>query len=130
MYAVVLLGWSIRSYKDGDVIPLQTNKLTSPITQLPYAYSELPFVCPAKQDGFGAKFGPSRSIGLNLGEVLRGDRIHISDYELVMSEDQVCKHLCDREIDRSSAQRAKDLIHGGYVVEWWVGVGGKKELLN
>ncbi|KAI5781891.1 putative multispanning membrane protein [Geopyxis carbonaria] len=113
-------GWSIRSYRDGDAIPLSTNKLTSPLTQFPYAYSELPFVCPAKPDGFGAKFGGSRSVGLNLGEVLRGDRIAISDYELKMGEDIECRHLCDRKVDRAGIQRAKQLVKDGNVVEWIV----------
>jgi hypothetical protein len=114
-----LAGWSIRSYKDNDPVPLSTNKLTSPITQLPYAYHELPFVCPPSKDGFGRKFG-SRNVGLNLGEVLRGDRISISDYELLMGQDTECKHLCDRVVDRAAAERAKQLVRGGYVVEWLV----------
>ena len=105
----MLPGWSIRSYKDNDPIPLYTNKLTSPATQLPYAYADLPFVCPVSKDGFGAKFG-ARSVGLNLGEVLRGDRISISDYELVMGKDEVCKHLCDVEVDQAGVDRAKKLV--------------------
>ncbi|KAH0606683.1 uncharacterized protein H6S33_003517 [Morchella sextelata] len=118
--AFYIPGWSIRSYKDGDAIPLSTNKLTSPSTQLPYAYSEQPFVCPASKDGFGARFGSSRAIALNLGEVLRGDRIQISDYELTVGQDEVCKHLCDRETDRAGVEKAKELVRGGYVVEWIV----------
>lgn len=57
---------------------------------------------------------------MNLGEVLRGDRIQISDYELVVGKDEVCKHLCDREVNRGAVERAKELVRGGYVVEWWV----------
>lgn len=51
---------------------------------------------------------------------MRGDRIQISDYELVVGQDEVCKHLCDREVDRKAVERAKELVRGGYVVEWWV----------
>lgn len=52
--------------------------------------------------------------------MLRGDRIQISDYELVMGQDEVCKHLCDREVNRGAVERAKELVRGGYVIEWWV----------
>ncbi|KAF8540665.1 hypothetical protein BDD12DRAFT_561816 [Trichophaea hybrida] len=112
-------GWSIRSYKDKDPIPLYTNKITSPTTELPFAYAELPFVCRAEKGGFGSKFG-RRNIGLNLGEVLRGDRISVSDYELVMGEDQPCKHLCDRKISKRDAIMANRLVRSGHVVEWIV----------
>jgi transmembrane 9 superfamily protein 2/4 len=111
-------GWSIRSYKDKGPVPLYTNKLTSPITELPFAYAELPFVCPPVKGGFGSNFG-RRNIGLNLGEVLRGDRISTSDYELMMGQDQTCKHLCDRQVSKHDVQRANRLVRGNYIVEWW-----------
>ncbi|TGZ77668.1 hypothetical protein EX30DRAFT_335292 [Ascodesmis nigricans] len=117
--AFYIPGWSIRTYKDNDPIPLQTNKISSPLTQLPYAYSELPFVCPAKKDGFGSRFG-SRHVGLNIGEVLRGDRREISDYQLFMGKDVVCAHLCDAEMDAGTAATARRLVQEGYVAEWIV----------
>lgn len=55
-----------------------------------------------------------------MGEVLRGDRIQISDYELVVGKDETCRHLCDRKVNRGAVERAKELVRGGYVVEWWV----------
>lgn len=76
-------------------------------------------MCPTKPDGFGSKFG-ARSVGLNIGEVLRGDRITISDYELVMGRDDSCKHLCDRAVTPEALHRAKMLVRNGYVVEWLV----------
>ena len=111
-------GWSIRSYADNDPVPLSTNKLTSDNTQLPYAYHEQPFVCSATADGWGSKFGSSRAISLNLGEVLRGDRIQISDYELRMGKDETCRHRCDRKVNRAGVEKARQLIKDGYVVEW------------
>ena len=41
-----LLGYSIRSYRDDENIPLLVNKAYSDNTQLTYAYYDLPFVCP------------------------------------------------------------------------------------
>ena len=60
------------------------------------------------------------SISLNLGEVLRGDRIRNSDYALNMAQDQECHFLCRRELDRPGLNRARRLIADGYVAEWIV----------
>lgn len=60
------------------------------------------------------------SISLNLGEVLRGDRIRYSDYDLHMGKDQACRFLCNREVDRRGVKRAKELVAEGYMAEWIV----------
>jgi transmembrane 9 superfamily member 2/4 len=78
-------------------------------------------VCPAT----GRKHGGSAlisgaSVSLNLGEVLRGDRIVTSDYELNMAKDNECTTLCTVEVDRRGVKRARDLVKGGYVSEWIV----------
>ena len=95
------------------------NKVYSDSTQLQYAYYDLPFVCPPS----GAQHGgiaSGRRVSLNLGEVLRGDRIMTSDYELAMGQDKECLWLCRQETDRKGVKRAQDLIEQGYVVEWIV----------
>ncbi|KAF3205283.1 hypothetical protein TWF191_001901 [Orbilia oligospora] len=112
LHAFYIPGWSERGYADGSAIPLQFNKITSDATELPYSYSELPFICKPKR---GAK-----NVGLNLGEVLRGDRIVESDYELVMGKTESCKFLCDVEIGSASLAEAQRLIRHNYVVEWIV----------
>lgn len=114
-------GWSIKSYREAEQIPLLVNKVYSDNTQLQYAYYDLPFVCPPTgrpHPGTGLFSG--QNIPLNLGEVLRGDRIAASDMELAMQRDQPCRFLCSREIDREGLRRAKELIEQGYVVEWIV----------
>ncbi|KAF3094064.1 hypothetical protein TWF706_008606 [Orbilia oligospora] len=112
LHAFYIPGWSERGYADGSAIPLQFNKITSDATELPYSYSELPFICKPKR---GVK-----NVGLNLGEVLRGDRIVESDYELVMGKTELCKFLCDVEIGSASLAEAQRLIRHNYVVEWIV----------
>ena len=57
-------------------------------------------------------------MGLNLGEVLRGDRIVVSDYELVMGEDQEARYLCSIQVDNRALTRARNLIKDNYLVEW------------
>ncbi|RVD86730.1 uncharacterized protein DFL_004992 [Arthrobotrys flagrans] len=113
LHAFYIPGWSERGYADGSVIPLQFNKITSDATELPYSYSALPFICKPTKRG-------AKNVGLNLGEVLRGDRIVESDYELVMGKTEACKFLCDVEIGRGSLIEAQRLIRHNYVVEWIV----------
>ncbi|KAK9333169.1 hypothetical protein V1520DRAFT_271225 [Lipomyces starkeyi] len=86
------------------------NKVSSDSTQLPYAYYDLKFVCPPSPD--------VKRVGLNLGEILRGDRIAGSDYNIVMGRDIECEHLCDVEVDAAGIERSTALIRNSYVVEW------------
>ena len=67
----------------GDKVVLKVNKLTSTKTQLPYEYYSMPYCRPEK-------IMPSAE---NLGEVLRGDRIENSPYEVRASSGPVQKHL-------------------------------------
>lgn len=97
------------------------NKIFSDNTQLQYAYYDLPFVCPPTgQSHGGSPFGSGRSVSLNLGEILRGDRIMTSDFQLSMGKDIQCESLCTHEIGRRDVKWAQQLISDGYVVEWIV----------
>ncbi|KAK2595927.1 hypothetical protein QQS21_006522 [Conoideocrella luteorostrata] len=114
-------GWSIKSYKQKQQIPLMVNKVYSDNTQLQYAYYDLPFVCPPTgQHKTGTRLLSGQSISLNLGEVLRGDRIMASDIELAMNKDKPCNFLCNRKMSRSDLRRTKELVRDGYVAEWIV----------
>lgn len=68
-------GVTPKAYHSNDRVPLLVNKIVSENTQLPFAYGDLPFVCTPK-DGV-------KRTWLNLGEVLRGDRLMSSDYEVL-----------------------------------------------
>ncbi|KAG6031695.1 hypothetical protein E4U41_007476 [Claviceps citrina] len=120
-HAFYIPGWSIKSYKAEQSIPLLVNKVFSDNTQLQYAYYDLPFVCPPTgkhKAGTGLLSG--QSISLNLGEVLRGDRIMTSDIELAMTKDKPCAFLCSKALSGSDLGRTRELIRDGYVAEWIV----------
>lgn len=77
-------------FKRGDPIDVKAVKMTSVHTQLPYEYYSLPFCEPSK--------GEIHYKSENLGEVLRGDRIVNTPYEVRMGEDIGCTLLChDKE---------------------------------
>jgi transmembrane 9 superfamily protein 2/4 len=97
------------------------NKVYSDNTQLQYAYYDLPFVCPPTGGHHaGSSLLSGQTIPLNLGEVLRGDRITTSDIELVMGQDQECSFLCSRSVNRKDLKRAREMVKDGYVAEWIV----------
>ncbi|OJJ40230.1 hypothetical protein ASPWEDRAFT_102181 [Aspergillus wentii DTO 134E9] len=117
--AFYIPGYSVKRYNDGESIPLLVNKIFSDHTQLQYAYFDLPFVCPpsGKTHG-GSPFGSGQSISLNLGEILRGDRIMTSDFELSMGKNVECQALCTQEVGRKDVKWGRQLIKQGYVAEW------------
>ncbi|KAF0290145.1 Transmembrane 9 superfamily member 4 [Amphibalanus amphitrite] len=74
-------------FEAGSPIKVQAIKLTSTHTQLPYDYYSLPLCRP--------KNGTLVYKSENLGEVLRGDRIVNTPYEVHMKKDVVCQVLCN-----------------------------------
>ncbi|KAJ5941867.1 hypothetical protein N7516_002035 [Penicillium verrucosum] len=117
--AFYIPGYSVTRYNDNDPIPLLVNKIFSDHTQLQYAYFDLPFVCPPSgKKHSGSPFGSGQSISLNIGEVLRGDRIMTSDFEVAMGKDVECQSLCTRDVSRSNVKWARQLVKEGYVIEW------------
>ena len=57
-------------------------------------------------------------MGLNFGELLRGDRIMISDYQLEMGKDVTCQELCTMEVALQAVIWARILVSENYRVEW------------
>ncbi|XP_064486215.1 transmembrane 9 superfamily member 4-like [Ornithodoros turicata] len=70
----------------GQPIEVKAVKMTSSLTQLPYSYYSLKFCKP--------KNGTLNYKSENLGEVLRGDRIVNTPYEVKMATNQGCRLLC------------------------------------
>lgn len=74
-------------FSKGQKIDVKAVKMTSTHTQLPYEYYSLQFCLP-KNGTFVYK-------SENLGEVLRGDRIVNTPYDVRMAENVNCKLLCN-----------------------------------
>ncbi|KAI8482242.1 PREDICTED: transmembrane 9 superfamily member 4-like isoform X1 [Branchiostoma belcheri] len=85
----------------GMPVDVKAVKMTSTKTQLPYEYYSVPFCQPDK-----IKYKAE-----NLGEVLRGDRIVNTPYQVNMKEDKTCEVLCvkpDKTLKWSKAE--SDLV--------------------
>ncbi len=54
----------------------------------------------------------------NLGEILAGDRIENSDYELLFGKEEVCKILCRVDVTRKQAKKFAKYIEQEYTAHW------------
>ena len=66
-------------------VELKMNKMASQTTMLPIDYYQLPFCEPT---------GGPKMDSMNLGQILAGDRIQSSPYDIRMKQDEICKQLC------------------------------------
>lgn len=82
-------GVAPNAYPKGQPINVKAVKMFSTRTQLPYEYYSLQFCLP--------KNGTIVYKSENLGEVLRGDRIVNTPYQLNMAENVNCKLLCNKK---------------------------------
>jgi len=103
-----LPGVAPRDYLPGERVDLKVNKLTSIKTQLPYEYYTLPFCQPDVVE----------NVAENLGEVLRGDRIMNSKYELKMGVEETCKILCRKELSGKDVKEFSIRVEEDYRVHW------------
>uniref|UniRef100_A0A3Q2WTQ4 Transmembrane 9 superfamily member n=1 Tax=Haplochromis burtoni TaxID=8153 RepID=A0A3Q2WTQ4_HAPBU len=100
-------GVAPRNFHDGDVVDIKAVKLTSSRTQLPYEYYSLPFCKPKKVFYKGE----------NLGEVLRGDRIVNTLYNVEMSKDKKCELVCEkRKLNIDESKLMAERIQEEYYV--------------
>ena len=106
--AFYLPGVAPKDFKQGEHVDIKVNKLTSTRTQLPYEYYALPFCQPTTIE----------NVAENLGEVLRGDRIMNSDYDVKMGVEETCKILCRKELTQAEVKEFSVRIEEDYRVHW------------
>lgn len=99
-----------REYASGERIKLKVNRIDSIKTQLPFDYYSLPF-CQPEEIRYQAE---------SLGEILRGDSIENSDYELYMRRPANCKLLCKRRYSTAEMAQFKEKVEQEYRVHWIV----------
>uniref|UniRef100_A0A0K0D1H6 Transmembrane 9 superfamily member n=1 Tax=Angiostrongylus cantonensis TaxID=6313 RepID=A0A0K0D1H6_ANGCA len=96
-------------FRIGDSIEVKAIKLTSTKTIVPYEYYYLPFCRPDGDLLYKSE---------NLGEVMRGDRIVNTPYQLFMKKNVACASACTKnepvEVTASEAKRMMDRIKEDY----------------
>jgi len=108
--AFYLPGVAPIEYPEGGPVDLKVNKLMSVKTQLPYRYYTLPYCRP-----------PTIQESVeNLGEILAGDQIENSPYEIRMMQNVSCKVLCKLALAQEHKDKFRSMIDDEYVVNWLV----------
>jgi transmembrane 9 superfamily protein 2/4 len=78
--------------------------------QLPYSYYDLPFCKPKRP----------KSASENLGEVLEGDMITSSLYDIEMKVPDACKILCKKTHSKQDMRLFRSMIDDEYRIDWIV----------
>eukprot|EP00930_Biecheleria_cincta_P033134 TRINITY_DN22948_c0_g1_i1.p1 TRINITY_DN22948_c0_g1~~TRINITY_DN22948_c0_g1_i1.p1 ORF type:complete len:918 (-),score=129.39 TRINITY_DN22948_c0_g1_i1:39-2792(-) len=102
---------SPHEFLDGEKLDMKVNKLISVKTQLPYDYYTLPFCTP---DG-----GVEKTLE-NLGEVMAGDLVENTPYDLRMRENATCTLLCTRQLHHTTKAKIQEFIKNEYTVNFLV----------
>lgn len=89
-------------FKEGQQIEVKGIKLTSTKTIVPYEYYTLPF---CKPPGNNIHYNSE-----NLGEVMRGDRIVNTPYQLAMKKNVSCSTTCENMVKKLGQEEAETLI--------------------
>lgn len=93
-------------YENEQDVDIRAVKMTSSKTQLPYEYFTLPMCKPEKVE----------YISENLGEVLRGDRIVRTSYDVKMNKIVGCQVLCEQALSADDLKNFKRMIKNEYNV--------------
>lgn len=99
-------GVAPRDFRQGGNVDIRAIKLTSVKAQLPYDYYSLPF-CKPNLTEYKSE---------NLGEVLRGDRIVNTAYEVSMHVNETCKVMCKRTLTSEQTKQLHSFIQDSYNV--------------
>lgn len=106
--AFYLPGVAPHDFSKREKVVIKVNKLSSTKNLLPYEYYSLPYCQPESKD--------LKATSENLGEVLRGDRILTSPYEVQMAYDEQCKVVCRKKLTGQESKDFKAKIKDSYRV--------------
>eukprot|EP00188_Purpureofilum_apyrenoidigerum_P002084 Plantae.Rhodophyta-Purpureofilum_apyrenoidigerum.ctg2242.p1 GENE.Plantae.Rhodophyta-Purpureofilum_apyrenoidigerum.ctg2242~~Plantae.Rhodophyta-Purpureofilum_apyrenoidigerum.ctg2242.p1 ORF type:complete len:621 (-),score=107.66 Plantae.Rhodophyta-Purpureofilum_apyrenoidigerum.ctg2242:31-1893(-) len=100
-----LPGVSPDSYFAGEKLQILAHKLTSERSKVPFDYYSLPF-CHSGELPPGSRF--------NLAQVMMGERMRSTPYNVQMTADKTCEVLCTAEFPKRSIKKLRRLINDKY----------------
>lgn len=120
--AFYLPGVAPTSYKPGDKVPLNVNRLTASLSQNDgKLYSAFAYDYYNANFGFCVPDGGHGDVSESLGSILFGDRIQTSPFELKMKTDESCKAVCaTKKIDAKRAKWINRRIEKGFNLNWLI----------
>ena len=98
------------SHEEGSQIHIQVGSLSSNNYIIPYSYKRLQ-ICDL------SKF---KRVEDNLGEILSGEDLYISNYYANINENKYCALLCNNQFMRHNLKVLRRLIERNYHTNWYV----------
>jgi len=98
------------SHAEGSTINIQVGKLSSNNYIIPYSYNRLK-ICNLKR---------IKRAEDNLGEILTGEDLYVSEYTANINENKFCEVLCNNYFRKSTIRKIKRLIDRNYYSNWYV----------
>ena len=98
------------SHSEGSTINIEVGKLSSNNFIIPYSYNRLR-ICNLKQ---------LHRAEDNLGEILTGEDLYITDYKAKINENKYCETLCYNQFTRNTIRKLQRLIDRNYYSNWYV----------
>ena len=98
------------SHLEGSSINIQVGKLSSNNYIIPYSYNRLK-ICNLKR---------IKRAEDNLGEILIGEDLYISEYTANINENKFCEILCNNHFRKNTIRKIKRLIDRNYYSNWYV----------
>ena len=98
------------SHLEGSTINIQVGKLSSNNYIIPYSYNRLK-ICNLKR---------IKRAEDNLGEILTGEDLYISEYTANINENKFCEILCNNHFRKNTIRKIKRLIDRNYYSNWYV----------
>ena len=98
------------SHVEGSKINIEVGKLSSYNYIIPYSFNRLR-ICNLKR---------LQRAEDNLGEILTGEDLYISDYTANINENKYCETLCYNQFTRNTLRKLKRLIDRNYYSNWYV----------
>lgn len=107
-----LPGNAPREYQEGESVDLKVTKLTSDVAQVPYEYYYLNFCPPAD--------GVVTSMDESLGQILMGDALVNTPYEIRMLKSEECRDVCTLPMNAVDFSKFVYMIATEYNINWLV----------
>ncbi len=98
------------SHLEGTSINIEVGKLSSYNYIIPYSFNRLR-ICNLKR---------LQRAEDNLGEILTGEDLYISDYSAKINENKYCEILCNNHFTMQNVRKLKRLIDRNYYTNWYV----------
>ena len=119
---IYLPGVAPQDFVDGEELKIKMDKLTSVQSQIPFSFYHLSFCTPTEAGIKDVNGNPQmiENVAENLGEVLAGDRMETSPFQISMRRNKGCTVVCRKLLTPPELVRFVEFITKKYRVNMWL----------